>query len=1146
MSETTEFRGKMLKAIEDLFKEHGEIKKSDIETIIQKEENDHTLDVNILKNGMFSICIDGGHKEKYYYDQNQKKVFLRRANKSAVTRIIISNYDSEKIKEIKVLYRKQGGVDTIYINEMVLDESTNKISFIDVEGNPNGFNVTTAECVDGIISFEKKDKYTGEITRKFKISGEFVKTHNHTMVKVCLKDELEGSSEKRKNTAHTERKLIPVEQIKNYAFLLNKDESQIDSLTIYKAKRFMTYRSNMEFYYNFMNDFFMYNDKNGDRDSLRELYKVGELKVEDPEKYKKYVEYFASKIEDRTSIFIENHNNRIRNNPEKAELQGLKVLEYSVQEIKEDVSKIIEVFSDVRHNLMHFNYTFFEKLFTGNDDSLTLNLELNLFEKLFDTKRLKDESRNTYLETDDKIRLMKKNINAKDIYDFYNKLCNRSNGFNKFINSFFATDGKENMDLKQIINQDFDQSLEGIKKYLDGLKPEEKENNELLQKRYDDFTYARGKIQEAYAWDIHLCPFYKKLYNQHKNLVKEQGILISNPHDSQIKKKITKKNKEIRKIKIEMERLSKINAKIRLEYKMRLAFGLLYEDFNKMDIDYFKKNFDLTKEEEIRKHLLKGTQYLLVSGENGDIEELNLKSIIKQEAESLESNDSLFDDEKENNLFKMYTLVFLLLPTELRGDFLGYVKKHYYETKHVDYISEQIEDKMEFFNKMRLFEKNIKKFEVITYSLSEYGELKEKAKKICRLIEEENKQNHNFKGSYVDNGNLVMPFDKNLITPILKFYQKVYHLHSMVEIQALVGVRLCKGKDSLQEVFEIAKFKGNYNYNSLLRIWLNEKFLFAKPEDLKIIVDDFCKKRNKIAHISFKDLFDEKLFDKNEKMSFGDMISASIEFIYKYQLDSSANLGINLVNDFYMTLDNYLFHLKKYSYDNNVNGETADSLKKDDEYLKSLGFENLSDGEIFEKFVELNDFKISPHNLNKLENYIKNIQVKLPKEKPQTKQYKNKKEDPKTVQSLIYENWEQYQTNINGAVRSVGNRLLGIYKRRMGKVVKDFLIQAITQNEKRLVNLYVVDKTNLDKTKKIKPIICFIEKPAKDKDGKMTVTWLSNENKCDCGLEIKINKEKPKEVKKKVFDSIALCHGQEVKRFNFEDSYVHRIDYIKK
>ena len=124
----------------------------------------------------------------------------------------------------------------------------------------------------------------------------------------------------------------------------------------------------------------------------------------------------------------------------------------------------------------------------------------------------------------------------------------------------------------------------------------------------------------------------------------------------------------------------------------------------------------------------------------------------------------------ENNLFKFYVLTYILLPIEFKGDFLGFVKKHYYDIKNVEYLDENLNeltneelDKIKndsFFNKIRLFEKNSKKYNIFSKSILTQERVKEYFKRL-----EIPAKHYEYTGSSGETKNI---FNKNIVIPFFK------------------------------------------------------------------------------------------------------------------------------------------------------------------------------------------------------------------------------------------------------------------------------------------------------------------------------------------------------------------------------------------
>ena len=133
--------------------------------------------------------------------------------------------------------------------------------------------------------------------------------------------------------------------------------------------------------------------------------------------------------------------------------------------LQRDIENLVRTLVTFRHNLMHYNYDFFENLFDkSNPDikfenniikKLNKTLDLNIFRDLGKFKDFKEENKTNYFEDSDVFRIFGKERRAKKLYTAYNILCNRKSGFNNFINSFFISDGEENQEFKELITAHF-------------------------------------------------------------------------------------------------------------------------------------------------------------------------------------------------------------------------------------------------------------------------------------------------------------------------------------------------------------------------------------------------------------------------------------------------------------------------------------------------------------------------------------------------------------------------------------------------------------------------------------------------------------------------------------------------------------------
>ncbi len=95
----------------------------------------------------------------------------KKTNKSSIIRIIISKFDNKSIKEIKVLYNKQGGVDTFTTETKVED---GKVVFTTFKEKKREFSDKFEINPKGIESTEKEviKRVNEKITRQYRISGQ--------------------------------------------------------------------------------------------------------------------------------------------------------------------------------------------------------------------------------------------------------------------------------------------------------------------------------------------------------------------------------------------------------------------------------------------------------------------------------------------------------------------------------------------------------------------------------------------------------------------------------------------------------------------------------------------------------------------------------------------------------------------------------------------------------------------------------------------------------------------------------------------------------------------------------------------------------------------------------------------------------------
>lgn len=199
----------------------------------------------------------------------KNKIYGSKQNRSSIIRIILSNYDMVGIKELKVLYQKQGGVDTFNL-ESYIDLTSRKViikSFKAKEKERNRYSFSydtkrNSPSNKNTFIITKFDKILNKEIRKYKVTLSLKeKTTNVIFAEVEdkmeeQKKDVSGERTKLRNrTSQTERKLLSKEVCKNYSEIARVSVDEIDSLKIYKIKRFLNYRSNLLIYFALINDF---------------------------------------------------------------------------------------------------------------------------------------------------------------------------------------------------------------------------------------------------------------------------------------------------------------------------------------------------------------------------------------------------------------------------------------------------------------------------------------------------------------------------------------------------------------------------------------------------------------------------------------------------------------------------------------------------------------------------------------------------------------------------------------------------------------------------------------------------------------------------------------------------------------------------
>ncbi|MDP0493203.1 MAG: type VI-C CRISPR-associated RNA-guided ribonuclease Cas13c, partial [Fusobacterium sp. JB021] len=991
-------------------------------------------------------------------------------NKSSIVRIIISNFDYEKIKELKVLYKKHAGVDTIGIQMEKINfdtaDETNKIFF--VEGTPKGRKDTLKreniglECeTDKEHNIIVKKYYEGEMIKNYKISGIYEKTKsNEILVTVELEDLLnKNDSDKRTIKTKTTRKLLKEEVCKNYALIEKTDFSKIDSNKIYNINRFLDYRSNMLYYYIFINYFIMKSVKKEDlslkEGNEKEIWKI--FQVKDINIIKNIKEDIKKQLKENISQFIENYEERIEKLKEKNNFQHQDLVEISKEKLIEhldlDIDKILELLVELRHKLMHYDYSYFNDLFTGKLDSqesqkLKDLLDLNIFKELSKIKEAQLKEKTNYINSEDRLEIFKYTYpkNATTIYNLYNRICNARRGFNNYVNSFFYNDGEEIAEVKELINNDFKN------RDLDKFKNRSNKDKELLN-------------GEAYYPDIHLFKDYKKLYNRKKELVTEQSSLIGNKKNTKNKKE----NNRLKRIndlqtekKQEMEKITNFNSLNRLEYKMKIAFGILNEEeiLHTLKGNYLNRT-ELFKQEKINKV----AEYLKIS-----IDDSSNKSYIEDLTKALDNNkeESILKDKVENNLIKFYTLIYLLLPREIKGDFLGFIKHNYYQMKNNNFESEELKNKNEednFFHNLRRFEAINKKIEIFSYDFSflNGGDIE-----IQNLYTKLGIEGKFFKRNGVEKDF----FKYNIFVTLIKYYENIFKLCNDVELSCLLAY--CLENNKKLEIDELEKDikPGKYlNFSNVINYSLEKNNSLSKSQMKKELGNIIPKLdlRNKIDHLNFKELFIDVLNNEGQLKEEEDKLIQVFR-----ELSGVINfrpLDKNIMNDFYMRKEQLHFNLRKYLAENGMKEKTSkDYLSKQSKEKELLAFYKLTKDN-YPEIIKTINFVNAYIEKGELDLKIKKgFKDKYGMKEINLTKNKNRKIEKysKSIEKIEKNNNELEKAQLIRKLNEDVSLLIGLYKREKTIKIKKYITDKILKRDDvKALTFRIHDSLNVDLVKKL-------------------------------------------------------------------------------
>jgi len=741
------------------------------------------------------------------------------SNRNSLPKVIINKVDESSILEFKIKYEKLARLDRFEVRSMRYD-GDGRIIFDEVVANAGLLDVDYEDDNRTIVvKIENKayNIYGKKVGGEKRLNGKISKAK----VQLILTDSIRKNANDTHRHSLTERELINKNEVDLYSKIAEREISTTKD--IYLVKRFLAYRSDLLLYYAFINHYVRVNG------NKKEFWKT---EIDD-----KIIDYFIYTI-----------NDTLKNKEGYLE-------KYIVDrdQIKKDLEKIKQIFSHLRHKLMHYDFRFFTDLFDGKDVDIKVDNSIQKISELLDIEflnividkleKLNIDAKKEFID-DEKITLFGQEIELKKLYSLYAHTSINRVAFNKLINSFLIKDGVENKELKEYFN-------------------------------------AHNQGKESYYIDIHQNQEYKKLYIEHKNLVAKLSATTDG-------KEIAKINRELADKKEQMKQITKANSLKRLEYKLRLAFGFIYTEYkdyerfkNSFDTDTKKKKFDAIDNAKI-------IEYFEATNKAKKIEKLEeiLKGIDKLSLKTLIQDDILL---------KFLLLFFTFLPQEIKGEFLGFIKKYYHDITSLDEDTKDKDDEITELPrslKLKIFSKNIRKLSILKHSLSYQIKYN---KKESSYYEAGNVFNKMFKKQAISHN--LEEFGKSIYLPMLKYYSALYKLINDFEIYALY--KDMDTSETLSQQVDKQEYKRNeyFNFETLLR----KKF----GNDIEKVLVTY---RNKIAHLDFNFLYDKPI---NKFISLYKSREKIVNYIKNH--DIQAVLKYDAVNDFVMKVIQLRTKLKVYA-----------------------------------------------------------------------------------------------------------------------------------------------------------------------------------------------------------------------------------------
>ncbi len=953
----------------------------------------------------------------------------RKPNKSSIVKVIVSDFDKFGIKELKVIYRKNKGIDILEIDNekefkklefrtrvkkngdleefatsklnvlRVYDSLDNTTYEVDTENIVGKTRVIVKNLDDGSLSLEKivEDRPI----KKYTIKIEYIRTKNHDLqMRVKISDrlfyklktrkilekkygdirleklnynlycnrilELERPKKRRKTgRAFSYTERILLDNQVNDYYERISGIKNVSSREIIWINKFVDYRSNMLLYYKVINNLMVKDLKVAS--SEFEEHNGKDLDILDVEEGINWNRDY--------SIFM--------NKVFKDKGLNIEVCTF-IEGHNENIDRQIDnldiedkTYLESKRKLEE-RYIGIEEINTREDFrkiyKIVSFLKREMFSYNYETFRQIYSGEEVFIGEEDLKDLL--NLDIFKIMDKVNlvKTNIKTNYLSEKTRIFVLG---ENIKAKKILSRyiNISERVEGFNDFVNYNIDKYLGENGLALEEYSKYFFKTIDILEnSHKPNEFLLKDYKNLkkwigapFIDDIQLSKEYKNLYNARKNLMENVDKSIENEEILKLNRKMKNITNLNSKYRLQIKMQFAFAYIkrFWDENKAS---------LKDDENVNSLVDSMNEYgqwntRRVSKEEF-LEILKLKDRDRMITKIIEkyqfrNSEDLFNVSNESNLLKIYILIYSLLPMEIKSEFLRFVKKNMYDIKLVD-TPNNIKRKNKFFSNLKLFERNTSKLQLLSYSVTDVFIEPSSLVQINKFIENYFTDNV---GDIRDN-DLIYRLESRNNNYIKSFIVPVFEYYKIV-YKLLNDIEL--------ELLYKRAEKDESSINTILSKYKRELEFEKIIQDIDIIkLDRLGYLKANILSMRDEKLLLEVLNIKDELSVAGRLEEKMTEFQVKDILRDSLNK--NVINDYYMKKEQLVFEYRSFIEEKYRLKVRCVNKKQDESYTVRELLEKIELKEKqLEKITKLKKFKQVKYLESEMEKLLLDLDKKIKK-----------------------------------------------------------------------------------------------------------------------------------------------------------------------